>query len=123
MAKFDIFIGRYKELEQIRFWADKSGTVHHILVEGPGGVGKTFLLQKVMQEYLGKDGFAIDYYDLQNSLPVVFGKLYIWLSRLDEITSRDSIRNLRSWRKGNSTSPIQVLFNSKLTPFRPVYVS
>ena len=69
MAKFDVFIGRHKELELIRFWADRAGTVHYVLVDGQGGVGKSFLLQKVMQEYQNRSGFAVDYYDYAEHPP------------------------------------------------------
>ena len=64
MAKFEVFVGRKQELALINEWADKWGTQQVILVQGPGGVGKTFLLQKVAQTYQKKINFAVVYYDL-----------------------------------------------------------
>jgi len=64
MAKFDVFVGRKQELAAIDDWAEKWGILHLMLVEGPGGIGKTFLLQKVAQTYEKKDNFAVVYYDL-----------------------------------------------------------
>jgi len=69
MAKFDVFVGREKELDYIHQWAEKWGTVHLVLIDGKGGIGKTFLLRKIMEKYSAQDEFAVAYYDLSEQPP------------------------------------------------------
>ena len=69
MAKFDVFVGREKELAIVDEWAEKQGTTHLIVVDGKGGIGKTFLLRKIMEKYSARDDFAVAYYDLSEQPP------------------------------------------------------
>ena len=63
MAKFDVFVGRKKELAQIEEWALKWGSTHLIAVDGDGGVGKTWLLLEVLRRYDFDERYAIVYLD------------------------------------------------------------
>jgi tetratricopeptide (TPR) repeat protein len=69
MAKFDIFVGREEELDLIDKWARRWGQSHLIVIGGEGGIGKTFLLHKVMETYAARDDFAVVYYDLSEQPP------------------------------------------------------
>ncbi|MBN1876741.1 MAG: tetratricopeptide repeat protein [Anaerolineae bacterium] len=69
MAKFDIFVGREKELAQIDQWAGQWNTPQLVVVDGVGGIGKTFLLRKVMDRYKERPNFAVVYYDLSEQPP------------------------------------------------------
>ena len=64
MAQFNIFVGRENELSKIDKIVNAKGIDNQlILIEGAGGVGKTFLLQKIAQKYR-TEGHLVDYYDL-----------------------------------------------------------
>jgi KaiC/GvpD/RAD55 family RecA-like ATPase len=63
MAKFDVFVGREEELSLIDEWANKWHTLHLIAVQGDGGVGKTWLLLNVLQNYRERDDFTVIYFD------------------------------------------------------------
>ncbi len=69
MAKFDIFVGREEELDLIDKWARRWGQSHLIVIGGEGGIGKTFLLHKIMETYAARDDFAVVYYDLSEQPP------------------------------------------------------
>jgi tetratricopeptide (TPR) repeat protein len=69
MAKFDTFVGREKELALIDAWAERPDSVHLILIGGDGGIGKSFLVQKVANEYRKRAGFVVDFYDLAEQPP------------------------------------------------------
>ncbi len=65
MANFDIFVGRDLQLSRIKdIVEDPKPSTRMIVVDGVGGVGKTFLLQKLAREYEENPGYAVDYYDL-----------------------------------------------------------
>jgi tetratricopeptide (TPR) repeat protein len=51
MAEFPFFVNRQKELKMIRQAIAEVGKRQVVLVHGPGGIGKTRLLQKVREEY------------------------------------------------------------------------
>ncbi len=63
MAKFDVFVGREDELSLIDEWAEKWGTMHHIAIQGDGGVGKTWLLLDILRRYEKRDDFVVVYLD------------------------------------------------------------
>ena len=63
MAKFDVFVGRKKELTLIDQWAQEWGATHLLALHGDGGVGKTWLLLETMRRYGGRDDFALLYLD------------------------------------------------------------
>jgi tetratricopeptide (TPR) repeat protein len=63
MAKFDVFVGRKKELALIDEWAKKWETMHLIAIQGDGGVGKTWLLLDVLRRYRDRDDFVVAYFD------------------------------------------------------------
>jgi tetratricopeptide (TPR) repeat protein len=63
MAKFDVFVGREKELALIDEWADRWGTLHVVAIQGDGGVGKTWLLLEVLRRYRDRDDFVVLYFD------------------------------------------------------------
>jgi tetratricopeptide (TPR) repeat protein len=63
MAKFDVFVGREKELALIDEWADRWGTLHVVAVQGDGGVGKTWLLLEVLRRYRDRDDVVALYFD------------------------------------------------------------
>ncbi len=63
MAKFDVFVGREEELSLINEWANKWHTLHLIAIQGDGGVGKTWLLLNVLQNYRERDDFTVIYFD------------------------------------------------------------
>lgn len=63
MAKFDVFVGREKELALIDEWADRWGTLHVVAVQGDGGVGKTWLLLEVLRRYHDRDDVVALYFD------------------------------------------------------------
>jgi len=69
MTKFDVFVGRQKELALIDQWSQRWNTMHWILVGGQGGIGKTFLLNKVLQKYTDRDDFTVIHYDLSEQPP------------------------------------------------------
>ncbi len=69
MAKFDVFVGRESELTLIDEWAERWWTPHWIVVGGAGGIGKTFLLNKVMEKYQDRDDFVVVYYDFSEQPP------------------------------------------------------
>ena len=63
MAKFDKFVGRQKELNLIEEWAGKWGTSHLIVIDGDGGVGKTWLLLEALRRYEPDERYAVVYLD------------------------------------------------------------
>ncbi len=69
MAKFDVFVGRQKELSLIDQWSQQWNTTHWILIGGQGGIGKTFLLNKVLKKYTDRDDFTVIHYDLSEQPP------------------------------------------------------
>ena len=69
MAKFDIFVGRHQELALIEKWSKQWNTTHWILIGGEGGIGKTFLLNKVLNHYADKDNYTVVHYDLSEQPP------------------------------------------------------
>lgn len=63
MAKFDVFVGRQEELARIDEWAGEWGTSHLIVVDGDGGVGKTWLLLEALRRYAPDERYAVVYLD------------------------------------------------------------
>lgn len=72
MTKFDVFVGRQKELALIDRWSQQWNTTHWILVGGQGGIGKTFLLNQVLRKYADRDDFTVIHYDLSEQPPGTF---------------------------------------------------
>lgn len=57
------FVGRSRELEQVRNWLkDSPGRL--VLLSGPGGIGKTSLLSRLEKEYSAREDFVVEYFDL-----------------------------------------------------------
>src|SRR5512146_730793 len=81
MAKFNVFVGRATLLSQIAELAEKRDT-HLILISGVGGIGKTFLLQKVIQNYQDRADFTVDYYDLAEEPPGSFREFIHLVNKL-----------------------------------------
>jgi len=69
MAKFDVFVGRHRELALIDKWSQQWNTTHWIVLSGQGGIGKTFLLNKILKNYASQDNYAVVYYDLSEQPP------------------------------------------------------
>jgi len=63
MAEFGKFVGRQEELSLIDEWAGKWGTSHLIVVDGDGGVGKTWLLLEALRRYGPDERYAVVYLD------------------------------------------------------------
>jgi tetratricopeptide (TPR) repeat protein/AAA+ ATPase superfamily predicted ATPase len=57
------FVGRNKEIDQIRDWL-KGSPAKLVLLTGPGGIGKTSLLSKIEKEYSSGGDFLVEYFDL-----------------------------------------------------------
>ena len=55
--------GAKKSQRHIDRWANRHGTTHLILIEGGGGIGKTFLMRKISKLQVAAR-FVVDYYDL-----------------------------------------------------------
>lgn len=51
------FLGREKQLKEIRKYVEKSNHRYLISIQGRGGVGKTYLLRKIGDEYAGQEEF------------------------------------------------------------------
>ncbi len=69
MAQFDVFVARREELALVEEWAERWDTMHMIAVEGGGGIGKTFLLQKIAQTYRARPEYVVVYYDFAEQPP------------------------------------------------------
>ena len=63
MAKFDVFVGREKELAQIENWINNWNTTHLITIQGEGGVGKTWLLREIIRRYQDNEKYIVIYFD------------------------------------------------------------
>lgn len=73
-AEFPFFVNRRDELEVIRQAIVRVGERQAVLVHGPGGIGKTRLLQKVREEYARAPSLVItevlDLCDVELRIPV-----------------------------------------------------
>ncbi|MCA2002091.1 MAG: ATP-binding protein, partial [Chloroflexi bacterium] len=57
------FVGRSRELEQVKNWLkDSPGRL--VMLTGPGGIGKTSLLSRLEKEYSAREDFIVEYFDL-----------------------------------------------------------
>lgn len=63
MAKFDVFVGRKRELDLVDEWVKRWDTTHLVAVHGDGGVGKTWLLLEILRRYGHRDDLAVVYFD------------------------------------------------------------
>jgi len=58
-TEFPFFVNRQKELEVIRQAIAEVGERQVVLVHGPGGIGKTRLLEKIREEYISAPSLVI----------------------------------------------------------------
>lgn len=99
------FIGREKELAQIDKLIRERGTLRIICISGPGGIGKTRLLQKIYQQYTQADSEypplkiteIVDFNDHHFHIPQNWGHRIAHM--LDEETFEPYLRRLRDLRK------------------------
>jgi tetratricopeptide (TPR) repeat protein len=72
-TEFPFFVGRQEELGVIRQAIAEAGKRRAVLVHGPGGIGKTRLLQKVQEDYISAPSLAIsdvlDLYEPELRIP------------------------------------------------------
>lgn len=74
VAEFPFFVNRQEELEVIRHAIARVGERQAVLVHGPGGIGKTRLLQKVREEYARAPSLIVtevlDLCDVELRIPI-----------------------------------------------------
>jgi tetratricopeptide (TPR) repeat protein len=68
------FVGRRNELIDIKNWLQRP-TGGLVLVTGGGGIGKTFLLQKLREEYSVNNHFVVEYFDLAEQPAAMINQL------------------------------------------------